>query len=66
MHSHSEENNPSRRAFLRTTALGAAGIAGAAGFAPRALAIPKAPDRSKVSFVTGTTAGTTHEALEPF
>ncbi len=67
MHSHSEEKTPSRRAFLQTAALGAAGIAGAAGFASRAHAIPKAPDKSKVSFVTGgDRRDNITKALEPF
>jgi uncharacterized protein (DUF362 family) len=49
-----EREGFSRRSFIRAAALGAAGAAfGAGAFAGRARALPKAPDTSRVSFITG-------------
>ena len=58
----------SRRGFLRGSALGAAGLAFGAGMIPGAAsALPSAPDKSRVSFVTGNDRRQmVIEALKPF
>jgi uncharacterized protein (DUF362 family) len=60
--------NPSRRGFLRGAALGTAGLAFGAGMLPGgARALPKPPEESKVSFITGTDRRQmVIQALEPF
>jgi len=65
---HEKHRFATRRGFLRGTALGASGLAFGGGMIPGAArAIPKAPDESKVSFVTGTDRRQmVLKALEPF
>ncbi len=68
MESKSMDGNTTRRGFLRGATIGTAGMAFGAGMLPGAArALPKAPDQSKVSFITGTDRKRMIiEALEPF